>query len=367
MTMTALGRAAGSAARRFALEPLGAPAPAWIDLAGGDLYEATPATVRAATVVAVERHQADHYTRRPGIAPLCKRVVEGLAALGVAASLDGVIVTGGLAEARFLALRALGAGRRVLLPLGAPPEPYRVAAQLAGATLERFALDGELPPARDAILLLPDPGPATGECLPAEQVERLARWAAAEGVLVVADMALAGLLVDPSRLHPLAARPEAAGRTVAVGGFADTPGLDAWQVAWCAGPAPVMGPALELKQAMTICSPAVSQYAALAGGEAERRAVRSERAARLAAVTGLLARLGVPYREPQTLAYVVADVSALGGGERVAGLCAMRGVGIAAGETLGDPGLIRITAIAGRLDEGLARLEAALTEARGGQ
>jgi aspartate/methionine/tyrosine aminotransferase len=361
MSTSVLHQAVERSARRFGLTDLALPPADWIDLAGADLYEATPDSIRSATGAAVDAHQADHYTRRPGVAALCARVAERLGELGIATKLEHVIITGGIAEARFLAIRAYGEGRAILLPPSAALEDYPVLAQLSGATVQQCTLDN-LPAVPNALLVLPDPDPATGRCLTAAQVARISAWAVAQQALIVADMSLVGLLREPHTSTPIAADSAVAGQVIMIGGFNDLPGLDAWQVAWCAGPGALLGPALELKQAMTICSPAVSQYAALAGGAAERAAVRAARAERVAAVTALLDRIGVPYADPATLAYVVADVAAFGGGAAVAQRCAAHGVGVAWGAALGDPAHIRITAIAAGLTKGLARLEAALSE-----
>jgi aspartate/methionine/tyrosine aminotransferase len=62
----------------------------------------------------------------------------------------------------------------------------------------------------------------------------------------------------------VASLPQMAARTLTLGGFAGAPGLAAWQISWLAGPKPLLGPARDLKQAITICTTAPSQYAALA-------------------------------------------------------------------------------------------------------
>lgn len=360
MSSSVLHQAVARSAQRFSLAPPALPPADWIDLAGTDLYEATPDSVRIATRAAVDAHQADHYTRRPGIAPLCARVSEHLAEHGVQLKLDNVIITGGLAEARFLAVRAYAHGRTVLVPATAAPADYVTLAGLSGATVHPWSPD-DLPDVANPLVMLSDPDPATGNCLSAAQVARISAWAVARQALIVVDLSLLGVLRDPQAYTLLAADPAVADRVLMLGGFADLPGLDAWQVAWFAGPGAILGPALELKQAMTICSPAVSQYAALAGGAAERAAARASRSQRLAAITALLDRLGIPYLAPATLTYVVADVAALGGGAAVVERCAAHGVGVASGALLGDPNRIRITAIEHNLSEGLRRLEAALT------
>ena len=101
----------------------------------------TSAAVRAATADAVDRHQCDHYSRRPGIAPLCQAVAAHLTALGVPTQENDVVISGSGQEARYVALRALAVGKTVYV--SAPePQVYDAALHFAGATVVVLA-DGE--------------------------------------------------------------------------------------------------------------------------------------------------------------------------------------------------------------------------------
>lgn len=356
---TALGRAVAERGRPW-LAP--EPEPAQIDMSGDILAGSTPPPVRAAVAEALRRHLGDHYTRRPGIAPLCRAVAEQLTDAGISVDADkDVVVAGGPQEARFVAVRALAPGRSVLVPAPAPLPYYADAARFAGAELRTFDPDGELPDAPGALLIVPDPNPATGQPYAAATLDRLAAWAVANDMRVIADATAAPLLRPELAFAPLAARPELAGRTLTLGSFADVPGLGAWNVAWFAGARPLVTAARDLKQAMTICSPAASQYAALAGVDGPA-GLLAQNLERVEAVTALLDRHGVPYAEPQTVAFVVADVAALGGGAAVAAACARRGLRVGDGAAFGAPSTVRITAAAEGFAEGLAALEAALGE-----
>jgi hypothetical protein len=83
---------------------------------------------------------------------------------------------------------------------------------------------------------------------------------------------------------------------------------------------------------------------------------------RLEAITALLDEAGVPYREPHTFAYVVADVAALGGGDAFAACAAHHGVQVASGSAWGAPNTVRITANAASLGDALSALEAVLAD-----
>jgi aminotransferase len=82
---------------------------------------------------------------------------------------------------------------------------------------------------------------------------------------VIVDAIDVDLFGENSPEHPFASLPGMAERTLTLGSFANLTGLDAWQVAWFAGAKPLVVKVRNLKQAMTICSPAPGQYAALAG------------------------------------------------------------------------------------------------------
>jgi aminotransferase len=145
-------------------------------------------------------------------------------------------------------------------------------------------------------------------------------------------------------------------RTLTLGSFADLPGLNGWQVSWFAGPTPLVTQVRDLKQAMTICSPAPGQYAALAAlGEHSADAVL-QNMERMDGLLALLDRFDLPYHIPDMTAFVVADATRLGGGDAVVAACAERGLRIDGGISLGDPNKIRIAAIGPHLSAGLERL-----------
>lgn len=218
----------------------------------------TPAHVREAAIEAMAQQKCDHYTRRPGIAPLCQRIVQQMAAKDVSLDPnDGVVITGGAAEARYVALHALAAQSTVYLMVDQMAH-YQAVADLAEITLVPF--DPTNPPSRgqEGLLLIrqsPD--------LPSGQLAALVKWASQNNVTVIADEIDLPVLSDEA-LRPVASMPGMAERTLTLGGFAHEPGLQAWQVAWFAGPKPLVVKVRTLKQAMTICSPAPGQYAALA-------------------------------------------------------------------------------------------------------
>lgn len=365
MTTTAIGRAVARRGKDW-LAAVASPATDLIDLSRDEISGSTPAAVRRGTIDAVEKHRGDHYTRRPGVAALCKAVADRLATHGIKVDPDtGVVITGGIRETRFVALRALAAGKAIYLPQPSVASHYTPAARLAGIDIQFFDPASDLPGDKTQVLVLPNPNPATGQLYSAKILDRLATWSADAGLTVVADEIVAPLLKPERAYTPFAAWPDMAERTLTLGGFANVPGLAAWQVSWFAGPKELAEPVRDLKQAMTICSPAASQYAALAGVSSGNQELVVQNVERLESITGLLQRWDIPYAEPHTVAFVVADVGELGGGDTVTATCLEHGVQVLSGSGFGRPNSVRITVDSYHFGEALNRLEAALMMLKG--
>ena len=134
------------------------------------------------------------------------------------------------------------------------PQVYAAPLQFAGATVVALA-DGEaLPDVAGGLLVV---GGGTEQ---ENRRQQLAAWAAAHELSVVADETSAPL----DDYTPFASLPGMAARTLTLGSFDGAPGLGAWQVSWFAGPKPLLTSVRDLKQSITICTSAPSQYAALA-------------------------------------------------------------------------------------------------------
>ncbi len=359
MTHSILGGLVAQRAR-----PL-APANDWpatmIDLSGEFPSSSTSPALRESTIDAVEQHLCDHYTRRPGIAPLCRAVASSLAAAGAPIDENLVTICGGVAEARYVAVRALAAGQPVYLPLPAPAV-YQAGLDFAGASVQHLDLSRELPPAHGGVLILSNPNPVTGQVMAPGALQRLAAWAAAADLTVIADESVGPVRPDAPFMR-FAALPGMAERTLTIGSFAEAPGLGAWHVSWIAGAKRVFTPVRDLKQSITICTAAASQYAALAAAtEVDEGEIAAEYAERQEAILGLLDRHGIAYLAPDTVAFVVAqvenvrDVVLAAGGVRVL---------VGDGDRLGNPGTVRIAVPSGSLADALEALDVALLDARG--
>jgi aspartate/methionine/tyrosine aminotransferase len=361
MMTTALGRALARRGQDWLATGAAVTTADSIDLSGEDVAGSTPTNLRTFTIDAIGKHQCDHYTRRPGIAPLCRAVADHMARFGVEINPDnGVVVTGGVRETRFVALRAL-AGNETVYLLRPRLRDYTVPISFTGASVQPIDLDEDLPAAQGGLLVLPNPNPATGQLYSTETLDRLADWATHSDLTVIADETAAPLLRPERPFNPFAARSGMADRTLTLGSFANISGLAAWQVGWFAGPKNLAQTVRDLKQAMTICSPAASQYAALAGVSEDDQHLVSQNIERVQALTAMLERLDISHLDPHTVAFVVVDVGELGGGDAVASTCAKHGVQVLSGSEFDRPNQVRITVGSYRFGETLSRLEAALT------
>jgi aminotransferase len=150
---------------------------------------------------------------------------------------------------------------------------------------------------------------------------------------------------------------------VTIGSFSATYAMGGWRAGYVVGEPALLHPVTALKQALTICSPAPSQWAALAALEGPRdepaAAVR-EVAARRAAALPALEALGLPHGAPQGGYYVFADVRATGLTGREFAAVALRegGVRVVPGDRFGAGG-------AGFVRLSLARPVPVLAEALG--
>jgi aspartate/methionine/tyrosine aminotransferase len=319
-----------------------------IDLSAEHLGLSTPEHVRQGAKDALDAGET-HYTTRPGINPLRRAVAEKLAAEnGVAVHPEReVLITCGEQEALWVALHVLlEPGDEAIL---APPARARDAdiVRMARATPRAVASDPERGLALDvravaqavsertkAIVLR-----APGLIVPADDdLDALASVAREHDLTVIAVESLEPLVHDDAVHRSIAALPGMAERTVTINGFSAVWGLEAWRVAYLAGPEALLGPMIALKQALSICSPAVSQYAALAAvlGPQDRVAeAHAEVRARRAALVTALAERGAGCVAPAAGWHVLVE------GDQDAAAAA--GVRAAPSDTVGLSGWLRLS------------------------
>lgn len=325
-------------------------------LSGLDPSFGTSQRVREAACDALDRGET-HYTTRPGLVELreatrtllreyCGVEVEGV---------NGVLITCGEAEGLFVALRTLlSPGDEVLtvapltdadqelltslevsvavVPVGDLGRPRLQAADVAAAITDRTR-----------VLMLRTPGPS-GLPLQAMDLKLLAEQAR------IANLSVVTVETGQPSYHGehrpgLAVHLDSSTPYVVVGEFAAPWGLEAWRVGYLAGVSQLVTPMTELKQALTICSPAVSQFAALAAITAPREEAakrRSELGRRAAAFADACQAHGLRVIRPEggdgifvTLPHSLPDEAAAV--ERLA----RHGIAAYPGGPMGLPGWLR--------------------------
>lgn len=206
-----------------------------------DSPEAPPQAVIDAAIKALDEGRT-HYTDRPGILPLRQWVAGQLQTrYNVTLSPDDVTITCGATEARFVCVTQLAKDGGLYVP--GDPALIAGAAHLANATITASLDD---PAAIRAAYLTPHDGKAA-----LEMVLPLVRE---HGWWLIWDMRL-----GREDFHP-AQTSDIAGRVVSVGSLDYR--LPGWRIGWMAGSENAKQ-LRAFKQSMTICSPSISQWAAL--------------------------------------------------------------------------------------------------------
>jgi aspartate/methionine/tyrosine aminotransferase len=225
------------------------------------------------------------------------------------------------------------------------------------------------------LLVLINPSNPTGVVIPPQEVERIAAVAEAHDLTIIADESLDESLTGTLRHKSVAAFREAADRTLVVGSFSYLHGLASWRVGYFAGPKSIVQPVRDLKQAMTICTSAMSQYAALEAmtGPQEwlqerRRRLDEKRALAYQALDDM----GLPHSRSGAGPYVFVDVTSTGRDDEAFAdwLFDEVQVSVLPGSRFGSQGegFVRISLwpTATELEQALRRMKWALDRASGG-
>jgi aspartate/methionine/tyrosine aminotransferase len=275
-----------------------------------------PAAIQAAAHGALDRGET-HYTARPGIPQLCAALAARSTAEGFPAGPGSVVVTNGGSEALYIAFQSVvGPGQRVLLagPV-APNIPTMVSfvkgepVRLDTTAATRFVPTAEAIAGHEAdILLLASPSPVTVVAIPTDHLATIAQAAVDRGMTVILDRSLAWCMYDPAlAVFP---KPGLGSKLLTTGSFSLAYDMAGWRAGYFTAPAEHAGTMLELKQAMSICTSAISQFAALAALEEAGDWLHSKRTAMLArrdAVIERLAEAGLFVMVPDAWPYLLLD------------------------------------------------------------
>jgi aspartate aminotransferase len=361
------------AARALALvdtEPVAAPRTGAIDLTRPAPSEPPP-VAREAAKAALDRGET-HYTSRPGVPELRRAIAERSTAGGFPATSESVVVTNGGSEALYIALQSvLTPGKRILLATPTAPNILAMIAFIgaeavwlpAGSASRFVAHPDDVTTAEATALLLASPSIVTSAAIPPADLERLIAAADSRGMAVILDRSAAWCYYDPQQARfenaPLAER------LLTTGSFSTAYAMAGWRAGYFTAPRAHIATMRELKQAMSICTSAVAQYAALAAltepGDwlAARRAnftrVRDD-------IAGELRANGVDVVEPDAWPHLLIDARLLHPDDRQAAamLAGQSGILVEPASRFGPSlaGFIRITLAAPEPDlrAGIQRL-----------
>ena len=357
--------------------------PSLIDLSGDRLAFESPLHVREAAMRALA-DGATHYTTRPGLNPLRAAIAEKLSAEnGISVHPEReVLVTSGAREALFVGLHVLLEPNDEAVITGPAPRVYGEITRLAGGTARMvigdpatgFAIDPELVARRltrrTRVMVIGSPSMPAGSVVDAESVKGLAELAVRRGLVVLSLETLEPFVFDGREHLSIGSLPGMAERTVTINGF-DAYGLAGWRVGYAAGPESILGPMTQLKQAMSICSSAVSQYAALAAITGPRIPIDTARALVNERREGALAALAaesVDIARPAAGYHLLVDGRTAGANDNRALKQALREVRLRLGSSGGAPGWLSLglTRPVEDLVMAAERLARALAIAKGG-
>ncbi len=298
-----------------------------ISLGVGEPDFQTPWAIRRAAITALEKGKTV-YTANAGLMELRKAIC-GYVKRKINVEYDPakeLIVTVGGSEAIDLGIRALlNPGDEVLIV-----EPcfvcYAPIVSLTGGvpvTIETKAEEGfkltaealkEKITDKTKLLILPFPNNPTGAVMTREELEPIAEVLRNTDIMVLSDEIYAELTYE-GRHVSIAELDGMKERTLLVNGFSKAFAMTGWRLGYLAGPEPVIKQMLKIHQYAIMCSPTVSQYAAVkAMTDCEGEVVKmvNEYNIRRRWLVQALNEIGLTCFEPKGAFYVFPSIKSTG-------------------------------------------------------
>ncbi len=250
-------------------------------LAAGQPSTPAPRPVLRATKAAMDSELLG-YTETFGILPLREAIAgHHRDTYGVAATAEDVVVTTGSSGAfTLIFLAAFDAGDTVVVARPGYPAYRNTLTALGCDVVEldcgpetRFqptvAMLEALPQA-PAGLIVASPANPTGTMIDPAGLAALARWCDEHGTLLISDEIYHGIVYADT--EPTASAWETSRNSVVIGSVSKYFSMTGWRLGWMLAPAHLRPALQRLASNMTVCPPAVSQYAAVHAFGAEAKA-----------------------------------------------------------------------------------------------
>ena len=238
-----------------------------------------------------------------------------------------ILVTVGGSEAIDACFRAmLDRGDEIIIP-----EPcfvsYKPCAIMAGAVPvivdlkpeNEFRLQPEELEAaitdRTKMVFLSYPNNPTGAIMEKEDLEKIAEVVIKHDLFVISDEIYAELTYGDRSFISIASLPGMRERTVVVNGFSKAFAMTGWRLGYAAGPAVIMKQMMKVHQFAIMCSPTLSQYAAVSAlryGEDDIRMMRDEYDRRRRFLLNRFEKMGIPCFEAKGAFYLFPCISKFG-------------------------------------------------------
>ncbi|MFE9321282.1 pyridoxal phosphate-dependent aminotransferase [Nocardia sp. NPDC052278] len=251
-------------------------------LAAGQPSTPAPAPVLRATKTAIDSELLG-YTETFGILPLREAIAEHHRdTYGYAVEPDDVVVTTGSSGAfTLIFLAAFDAGDTVVVARPGYPA-YRNSLTALGCRVIELDCGAETRfqptvamlealPEPPAGLIVASPANPTGTMIDPDELAALARWCDAHDTLLISDEIYHGITYQGLSGGRTSSAWETSRESVVIGSVSKYFSMTGWRLGWMLAPSGLRPALQRLASNMTVCPPAVSQFAALHAFGAEAK------------------------------------------------------------------------------------------------
>ncbi|MCI5752799.1 MAG: aminotransferase class I/II-fold pyridoxal phosphate-dependent enzyme [Oscillospiraceae bacterium] len=165
------------------------------------------------------------------------------------------------------------------------------------------------------LLILPFPNNPTGAVMDRESLERIAEVIRGTDIIIMSDEIYSELTYSDEPYTSIIRLEGMAERTLYVNGFSKAYSMTGWRMGYICGPEPIMKQMLKIHQYEIMCSPTVSQYAAIEAIKSCDKDISrmvNEYNIRRRWLVGALNDLGLTCFEPKGAFYVFPSIKSTG-------------------------------------------------------